>query len=149
MTHSLEGRILALDVGDRRIGVALSDPLGFTAQPHSVIERTQLGEDVEAVRTLVESTGAVRIVAGMPLNAKGEKGHQAEQVQLFLDALKDAVSVDVATMDERYTTASAERSLIAGNMRRKKRKQVVDKIAAQQILQTYLDREASRKKRGE
>ncbi len=134
------GRILGLDVGDVRIGVAVSDPLGIIAQPHSVVTRTDLDADLLALRRLVEETEAIRIVAGMPLNQHGKPGPQAEKVQAFLDKLRPVAGVEIVTQDERFSTASAERALIQADVRRKRRKQVIDKVAAQQILQTYLDR---------
>jgi len=135
-----DGRILALDVGSVRIGVAVSDPLGIIGQPFKVITCSSQEKDIAAIREIVEGTQAVRIVVGLPLNLEGKPGPQANRVLEFVEVLRQAVAVEVVTMDERYTTAGAERFLISANVRRKKRKQIVDKIAAQQILQTYLDR---------
>lgn len=134
---------MALDVGDVRIGVALTDPLGIIAQPHSVIQSAGVRKDVEAICSLITETGTIRIVAGLPLNQDGKPGPQAEKVLSFLEALREATPVEVVTQDERFTTAFAQRSLIAAGVRREGRKKVVDKIAAQQILQTYLDRAAA------
>lgn len=136
------GRFMGLDVGDVRIGVAVTDPLRIIASAHSVIPHTTTEEDVEAIRRLVEELGVVRIVVGLPLNQHGQPGPQAEKVLQFVEALKARVSVDVATQDERFTTAASQRVLIDANMRRKDRKKVIDKVAAQNILQTYLDRYA-------
>ncbi|HIJ66628.1 MAG TPA: Holliday junction resolvase RuvX [Candidatus Hydrogenedentes bacterium] len=136
------GRSLGLDVGDVRIGVALSDPRGVVALPLTVIESASQEQDVEAIRRIVEDTGVERIVAGLPLNQEGKPGPQAEKVLTFLDVLRAALDIEVIAQDERFTTALAERALIEDNVRRKRRKKVVDKIAAQQILQTYLDRQA-------
>jgi len=134
------GRIVGLDVGDVRIGVAVSDPLGIIAQPHSVIRRTALPEDLEAVRRVCEEAEATRVVAGLPLNQEGKPGPQAEKVLAFLEALREAVAVPVVTQDERFSTAAARRMLIDADVSRKGRKKVIDKVAAHHILQTYLDR---------
>jgi len=136
----MQGRIVGLDVGSVRIGVAVSDPLGIMALPHSVITRTSLEKDLAAVRHLVAELEAIRIVAGMPLNQEGKPGPQAQKVSEFLDRLREAVDVEIVTQDERFSTAAAERMLIGANVSRKGRKKVIDKIAAHHILQTYLDR---------
>ena len=133
---------MALDVGDVRIGVALSDPLGMIAQPHSVITCATLQDDTAAVAALASEVEAVRIVVGLPLDQNGEPGPQAEKVLAFIAALEDETEATILTQDERYTTAFAERALIDANVRRKKRKGLRDQIAAQQILQTWLDRDA-------
>lgn len=134
------GRTLALDVGDVRIGVAVSDPLGITAQPLEVIRRSTLEADVAAVVRIATDKEAVRIVVGMPLNEKGEQGPQAIKVQAFADVLRDAAVLEIVTQDERFSTAESERMLIGADMSRKRRKEVIDKVAAQRILQTYMDR---------
>jgi putative pre-16S rRNA nuclease len=134
------GRIIGLDVGDVRIGVAVSDPLGIISQAHSVITCISEEEDAAAIRDLVSDLEATTIVAGLPLNQEGKPGPQAEKVLAFLDALRAVVDVPVETIDERFTTAIAERALIDAGVRRKGRKQVIDKLAAQQILSTYLER---------
>jgi len=143
------GRIVGLDVGDVRIGVAVSDPLRIIAQPHSVITRSTHSlsngdklweQDIAAVRGVIEQTEAVRVVVGLPLNRAGRVGPQAEKVLQFVEQLRAAVDVEIVTQDERFTTAAAERMLIAANVSRKNRKKVVDKIAAHHILQVHLDR---------
>lgn len=131
---------MGLDIGDVRTGVALSDPLGIIAQAHAVIDAHSPQRAVDALRKIVEEQGVTHIVAGLPLNQRGERGPQAEKVQSFIDLLKASIPVEVSTIDERFTTAGAQRSLVQAGMRRKGRKQVIDKVAAQQILQTYLDR---------
>lgn len=136
------GRSLALDVGDVRIGVALSDPLGVIALPHSVITCVSPQEDTAAVVALASEVEAVRIVVGLPLDQYGEPGPQANKVLAFIAALEGETEMAIVTQDERYTTAFAERVLIEANVRRKKRKGLRDQIAAQQILQTWLDRDA-------
>lgn len=144
-----EGRIMGLDIGDVRIGVALSDSLRMMASPHSVVKELSREAAVRTIKRLVEETGAVLIVAGVPLNEAGGQGIQAEKTLAFVERLRAEVSVEVVLQDERYTTAAAERMLIGANLRRDRRRQVVDKIAATHILQTYLDREAARRRGAE
>lgn len=139
-----EGRIMALDVGDVRIGVAVSDPLRIIAQAHSVIKTVSQQSDAAAIGDLVCELNVSEIVVGLPLNQDGKTGAQAEKVLRFVENLKAAVACDVTTADERFTTAIARRTLIDANMSRKNRKKVVDKVAAQQILQTYMDRLAAK-----
>lgn len=136
------GRSLGLDIGDKRIGVAVSDPLGIIAQPHKVIKRSSPKRDTEAIRMLIEETGASRIVAGIPLDREGKPGPQAAKVLAFIEILRRVVDVEVVMQDERYTTAAAERALIDADVSRKTRKKVIDKVAAHYILQTYLDRQS-------
>lgn len=135
---------MALDVGDVRIGVAVSDPLRIIAQAHSVIKTVSEQSDAESIRDLVRELNVSEIVVGLPLNQDGKTGAQAEKVLHFVENLKATVNCDVTTADERFTTAIARRSLIDANMSRKNRKKVVDKVAAQQILQTYMDRLAAK-----
>ena len=141
-------RSLGLDVGNVRIGVALSDPLGIIAQPHQVIQCEGHEKDVETVRQIVEETGAVRIVVGIPLNREGQHGPQADKTMVFVKLLRDALDVEIVLQDERFSTAAAQKMLIQANVRRKKRKKVVDKIAATHILQVFLDRAANARQRG-
>lgn len=133
---------MALDVGDVRIGVALSDPLGIIAQPHSVIAAKSPQADAEAIQNLVRETDTLRLIVGIPLNQEGKPGPQAEKVLAFVELLKQTLSIDIVLQDERFTTAEAQRGLIAAGVRRQARKGIIDKIAAQRILQTYLDRRA-------
>ena len=135
------GRSLGLDVGAVRIGVAVSDPSGVVATPLKVIDCVSPAKDAEAIARIAAEMDARRIVAGLPLNQYGERGPQADKVLDFLSVLREKVAVEIITQDERFTTAGAERMLIGAHVRRKRRKQVIDKIAAQQILQTYLDRQ--------
>lgn len=136
----VEGRIMGLDVGDVRTGVAMSDPLGIIAQAHSTIDATDPAKAADAIRNLVDEQGVIEIVVGVPLNQHGERGPQAEKVMAFVELLRGKVSVEICTLDERFTTAGVQRSLISAGVKRKGRKLVVDKLAAQQILQTHMDR---------
>ncbi len=132
-------RVLGLDVGDRRIGVALSDSLGLTAQPLTVLNRQDAARDVEAVRALVERHEVERVVVGLPLTLRGAQGPQAKKVASFADILRRRLSVPVQFVDERLTSVQGERALMAMGSSRRKRKQVIDQVAAQLILQQFLD----------
>lgn len=132
-------RVLGLDVGDRRIGIALSDSLGLTAQPLTVVERQRMPADVEVVRALVERHAVEQVVVGLPLTLRGTTGPQAEKVTAFADALRRRLAVPVRLIDERLTTVQGERALLATGASRRKRKQVIDQVAAQLILQQFLD----------
>jgi putative Holliday junction resolvase len=132
-------RILGLDVGDRRIGVALSDPLGLTAQPLTVIERRDAARDVDALSALVAQHQVSCIVVGLPLTLRGEQGIQADKVESFVQRLRSRVRLPVELIDERLTTVQGERALAEGGASRRQRKAAIDQVAAQLILQQFLD----------
>lgn len=132
-------KIMGLDYGDRRIGVALSDELGWTAQGVEVIERRREGEEFDRISVLVSENAVEKIVVGLPKNMNGTIGPRGEICMAFADALKEKLQVPVILWDERLTTVSAHRTLIEADVSRKKRKGVVDKMAASLILQNYLD----------
>ena len=134
----MSGRILALDVGDRRIGIALSDETQLIATPHSVYTRVGWGPDVKHIQKLYNDNKAVLVVCGLPRNMDGSVGFQAEKVQSFAEQLIKA-GLPVIFQDERLSTVSAHQALIEGGMRRDDRKGTVDKVAAAVILQAYLD----------
>ena len=134
----MTGRILGLDVGDRRIGIALSDETQLIATPHSVYTRVGWGPDVKHIQKLYNDNKAVLVVCGLPRNMDGSVGFQAEKVQSFAEQLIKA-GLPVVFQDERLSTVSAHQALIEGGMRRDDRKGTVDKVAAAVILQTYLD----------
>lgn len=136
---------MGLDIGSVRIGVALSDPLGIIAQPYETIQSISLMRNVKAVCTLAEKAEAVRIIVGLPLNQHGEVGLQAKVVLEFVERLQANTKLEVLTQDERYSTAGAQRALIEADVSRKGRKQVIDKVAAVFILQTWLDRQANQR----
>ena len=138
----MSGRILALDVGDRRIGIALSDETQLIATPHSVYTRVGWGPDVKHIQKLYNDNKAMLIVCGLPRNMDGSVGFQAEKVQSFAEQLIKA-GLPVVFQDERLSTVSAHQALIEGGMRRDDRKGTVDKVAAAVILQTYLDTQKS------
>jgi putative Holliday junction resolvase len=132
-------RVLGLDVGERRIGMAMSDALGLTAQPLAVLEARGLERDTAAIGALVEQHRVDEVVVGLPLTMRGEQGIQAEKVAVFVAALRKRLSVPVQLVDERLTTVQSERTLREMHTPRRKRRQVVDRVAAQLILQHFLD----------
>ena len=147
--------LIGLDVGDRRIGVAASDGLGWTAQGLPTIERRKPDEDLDRIIGLIRERGASTLVVGLPRNMDGSLGFQGEKVRSFVEGLLQRMretgfaAPEVAYWDERLTTAAANRTLLEADVSRKKRKGAVDKLAAVFILQGYMDREAGRKKESE
>ena len=132
-------RILALDFGEKRIGVAVSDPLNIIAQSVGTIERKGIKNDLKKVGELVKEYEAGKIIVGLPLNMDGTEGKSANRAMDFVKELKKEIQVEVEMLDERLTTAQGERVFLEADMSRKKRKRNLDKIAAQLILQNYLD----------
>lgn len=132
-------RILGLDYGRKRIGVAVSDELGITAQGVAVIERKNKRKDIEAINHYVQTYGVEKIVIGYPLRLDGTAGLQCEEVDRFILGLESGIAVPIIRWDETLTTKDAEEVLRAASVKAKKRKAVVDKIAAGMILQGYLD----------
>lgn len=133
-------RILGLDVGDKYIGVAVSDLLQFTAQGVTTIKRESKEKDFKAIENLLNEYQIKKVVVGLPKNMNGTMGPQSEKVIKFAEKIKNKFNIDLIYIDERLTTVSAERILIESDVRRENRKKVIDKIAASYILQTYLDR---------
>ena len=131
-------RILCLDIGDARIGVAVSDPSGIIASPVEVIRRIGWSPDTKRIVALCEQYQTNRVLSGLPLNMDGTEGFQAEKVRTFCSQLEKA-GLQVFFQDERLSTVSAEDLLIQGGVSRTGRRQVVDKIAASVILQQWLD----------
>jgi len=140
-------RVLGIDPGDRRIGVAVSDPLGLTAQGVTVL-RTGGGRHdaraMEAIREIADRYEVERIVVGMPLNMDGSRGPRAEAASAFVRRLAGVVALPIETIDERLTTVEAEEALAEAGLSWRKRRDRVDRVAAQMILQRWLDRGASR-----
>ncbi|MBP6965163.1 MAG: Holliday junction resolvase RuvX [Armatimonadetes bacterium] len=133
-------RLMGLDIGDRTIGVAVSDELGLGAHPVTVLKRTDsVRKDIGRLRELAEQHEVERIVVGVPIMLSGETGVQAEKVLAFVDELRRRMRVPIETWDERLTTAEAERMLIETGHRREKRREIIDMHAAAVILQTYMD----------
>lgn len=132
-------RILGLDPGEVRVGVALSDPSGTIASPHGSLDVRQV-DVVEAVRDLAAEHGVTTVVIGLPLRLDGGEGPAAARSRALGDAIADDAGLDVEYWDERFTTVTAEQVLLAGNVRRSKRKTARDPMAAAVMLQGYLDR---------
>jgi len=135
---------MALDIGSKRIGVAMSDELLLTAQGRETIRHTTADRDIVEIARLVKEEGVIEVILGLPLNMNGSQSANSKEVLEFAEALKASISVPVKTWDERLTTVGAEKALLEANMSRLKRKRLNDMVAAQLILQGYLD---SRKKR--
>ncbi len=138
---SAPGRILAIDLGQARIGLALSDPLGITAQPLETLERIGPRRDLQALAERIVATEARTVVVGLPRLMSGEEGSQARQARDFAQRLGRRIpGIRVELWDERLTTVQAERTMISGKVRRARRRRIVDQLAAVLILQGYLDR---------
>ncbi len=137
-------RVLCLDIGTRRIGVAISDPLGITAQGLTTIERTTLERDLEEIGTLIKRYGCTKVVVGLPRRTDGSVGPEAEEVMGLTERLKERIGPPIVLWDERFTTLMAEKVLVEADMSRRKRRKVIDKLSAVLILQSYLDREGTK-----
>lgn len=134
------GRIMALDVGDVRIGVAVSDLMGIIANPLETYTRKgDMLKDAQYIADLAKNREVDLFVSGLPLGLNGQENEQTRKTREFIAVLNDVCDIPVKYLDERFTTLSAERVLIQGNVRREDRKKVIDKVAATIILQNYLD----------
>lgn len=133
-------RVMGLDVGDKTIGVAISDLLQLTAQGITTIRRESKVKDYAALEELINENNIKKVVVGLPKNMNGTMGPQGEKTIKFAEKLKNKFKIEIIYEDERLTTMAAEKLLIAGDVRREKRKTLIDKVAATYILQTYLDR---------
>lgn len=136
-------RILALDLGEKNIGVAVSDPLEITAQGVKVIRRSNMKKDLAQIRELIEEYSVEKIVLGYPLNMDGSAGEKAREALAFKEKLENVFSLSVVIWDERLTTVAAQRTLLAAGLRRSERKKVVDKVAAVLILESYMQSSTS------
>jgi putative holliday junction resolvase len=132
-------RILSLDVGEKRIGMAVSDPLGMIAQQLETLQRKNEQDDFRRIKDIVKDREISEIVVGLPLNMDGTEGPKAEEINRFVEGLKKECDVSIKVWDERLTTREADRILREADVSRKKRKKLDDKLAAQLILQSYLD----------
>lgn len=132
-------RLMGLDVGDKTIGVAVSDQLGWTAQGVETIRRKSKDHDFARLQELVTQFEVTEFVVGLPKNMNGTYGPRTEIVFQFIEELKTRLGLPVHTQDERLSTVAAQRALIAADVSRQKRKQVIDKMAAVVILQSFLD----------
>lgn len=136
------GRLICFDVGERRIGIAVSDMLGITAQPVETYHRTgNLEKDYEYLASIIKEQEAVKLVVGLPKNMNNSLGFKADEIQNFIEEFKSYLpeQFPIDWVDERLTTVQAENVLLEANVSRKKRKKFVDKIAAVFMLQTYMD----------
>jgi putative Holliday junction resolvase len=133
------GAALAIDLGDKTIGLAVSDALGITAQGLDTLERHGGHRDLDALRAVCQEREVGRIVVGLPRNMDGSEGPRAVKSRAFARGLHEALELPVFFWDERFTTAEAERLLIAADVSRAKRAKVIDKLAAQLILQGWLE----------
>jgi len=136
----MKERYLALDVGEKTIGLAVSDLLNITAQGLDTIFRQSYKKDFEALQKVIEKYDVNVLVIGMPRRLNGDIGIQGEKVKKFTEKLKRQIDIKIEFQDERMTTKMAENTLIQGNVSRKKRKKVIDKLAAVNILSVYLDK---------
>lgn len=132
-------RYVAFDIGDKRIGVAISDPFNTYALPSQTYFRKGFKSDVQALADIAKQKCATVVVCGLPVNFDGSDAVQTEKTRRFIEALKEAVDVPVVCADERFTTMLAHETLISEGMRREKRKNYVDALAAANILDGYLD----------
>lgn len=132
-------RILGLDIGDRTIGVAVSDPLGYTAQGVTTIRRKNEDKDIDELVKLCKEYNVETIVSGLPKNMNGTVGPQSEKVLAFCEIIKRKIDIPVKMWDERLTTVAAEKAMLEADLSRAKRKKIIDKMAATYILQGYLD----------
>jgi putative holliday junction resolvase len=132
-------RVLGLDLGARRIGVAVTDDLGLGAHPQATLERHGGQRDLDAIRELVRAHGAARVVIGLPLSPEGERGRAALAAERFAERLRAVLDVPIELVDESFTTVEATNVLLEADLSRKRRKEVVDKVAAALILRRWLD----------
>jgi putative Holliday junction resolvase len=137
-------RILCLDIGTKRIGVAVSDPMGWTAQPLVTIQRKTKKHDFIEILKYMKQTHAERVVVGIPLDSDGGMGEEARKILALIKELEaflgeNVCSVPIETWDESYSTVDAENHLIGADVSRKKRRKVIDKMAAVMILKDYLE----------
>ena len=131
---------MALDVGDVRIGIAVSDPMGIIANPlETFTRRGDINRDAQYIVELAKTKEVSLFISGLPLGLNGQENDQTRKTREFIEAIKNFTDIEVKYLDERFTTLSAERVLIQGNVRRENRKKVIDKVAATIILQNYLD----------
>lgn len=135
------GRVLALDIGERRIGVAVSDPTGMLAQPLTVITRQGVAKDVAAVISLLQQQEATTVVVGCPYTLQGDESVAARRVSAFVNALREAVDTPVVLMDERLSTVEAERRMREASWKGRAVRGRVDAVAAALILERYLRRQ--------
>lgn len=134
------GRIAALDVGKKKIGVAITDPLGIIASPWGFIKVESIKQAILEIQNLISEQAITKLVVGVPVGLSGNRGEQAEYTLHFISRFQEECDCPVEFMDERFSTKAAEASLLEGGVSRKKRKMLNDSIAASLILQTYISK---------
>jgi putative Holliday junction resolvase len=139
-------RLMGLDVGDKTIGVAVSDLLMITAQGVTTIKRTNIKNDLNELKKIIDEYQVTKIVSGIPKMLDGTIGIQGEKVLKFVEKLKKRFDLPIELEDERFTTTISERMLIDADVKRKKRKEVIDKLAAVQILSSYMQRASNQRR---
>ena len=132
-------RIMGIDYGTKRIGIALSDELGMMAHARDTIECRDSVKDMDAIKGIIKDNDVVEVVVGLPLSMDGTYSAKTNETAAFVEALKKEAACPVVTWDERLTSVMAERTLLEADMSRKKRRRLSDKLAAKFILQGYLD----------
>jgi putative Holliday junction resolvase len=132
-------RVIAIDLGARRIGVAITDALRISALPHATIERHGGQRDLDAIAAVVKEVDAELVVLGLPLSPEGEEGRAAKSAQTFAERLRAAIPVPVDLIDESFSTVEAEDVLLAADLSRARRREVVDRVAAAVILRRWMD----------
>jgi putative Holliday junction resolvase len=136
---SIVARILAVDYGEKRIGLAVSDELGITASPLMTLARRSDDETVRQIAQLASKLRVTQIVVGLPRRTDAQEGEMERKVKVFAEKLRQAISVPVVLFDERFTTRIAEQVLLEADLSRRKRKQVRDRLAAVILLQSFLE----------
>jgi putative holliday junction resolvase len=131
---------MALDIGERRIGVAVSDPLGITAQPRAVLENTGHEKVSKKLKEIIDEYGVTKVIAGLPCGLRGERGKSAEKIMEFVRLLEKNINMGIEAVDERFSTALSRKAMLEADASRKTRRKNIDKVAAAVILQGYLDR---------
>ena len=134
------GRLMALDVGEKTVGVAVTDPAGITAQPFKTLARRPDGGEVEAIRELASSLGVKEVVVGLPTRTDGRAGVEVRRVRAFARRVQQACALPVHFVDERFTTVQAERLLVDAGLSRRRRRQAINHVVAAIILETFLAR---------
>jgi len=134
------GPLMGLDLGTRRIGIAVSDALRMTATPLETVNRTKFRADAEKLQALIAGRGVAGVILGLPRNMDGSEGPRCQSTRAFARNLSGLIAIPIAFWDERLSTVAVERTLIAADSSRKRRAEVIDKLAAAYILQGALDR---------
>lgn len=141
----LKGRILCLDLGQKRIGVAVSDILGYTAQGVQVMQSEGFEEDIKKIKDLIKKYEVFKVIVGYPLNLDGTEGNKAKAIRGQYEKIAGEIECEAILWDERFSTKEAERALDMNNVHWRKKREVIDKMAAQIILQGYLEYESMKK----